>query len=192
MNMKKVIFLDRDGTLNHDRGYTHKVEDYKLLEGVKEGLKRLADAGFSFVILTSQSGIGRGMYDESAYKKYVDHLLDDLKASNVHVAGVYHCPHHAEQGIGGYKVDCDCRKPKPGLLNKAEEELGPFDYKNSWSIGDAVRDLEASKAKHAGIRTILLPKNFGTEDEKKIEESDFPDYKAKNFLEAVDIILSKK
>lgn len=185
---KKVIFLDRDGTLNLDKGYTYKVEDYLLLDGVKAGLKRLVDAGFGLIILTSQSGIGRGMYTESQYREFMEHLQADLASAGVTVLGAFHCSHHAEHGQGEYKIDCDCRKPKPGLMRQAEKVLGPFDYEQSWAIGDSVRDLEMAKNAHPKIKTILLPKNFATEHKKPLEESDYPDYSVNNFLEAVAII----
>lgn len=187
---KKIIFLDRDGTLNVDEGYTYQLEKYQLLDGVKEGLKKLTDQGFKLVILTSQSGIGRGMYSEAEYGAFMDRLLGDLRSAGVEVLGSYHCPHHAEHGIGDYKKDCDCRKPKPGLVHQAEKDHGPFDYEASWSIGDSVRDLEMTTNAHPNIRTVLLPKNYGTEYVKPMEDSAVPNFKAQNFLEAAEIILA--
>ena len=187
--MKKIVFLDRDGTINRDKGYTYKIEEYELLPGVKKGLENLIDKKFHIVILTSQSGIGRGMYSEEDYKKFAEHLIADLKNSGIKILGMYYCPHHPEEGIGEYKKDCHCRKPKPGLILEAEKDQGPFDYSNSWAIGDTVRDLEMAKNTHSDIKTILLPKNYGTTDNKPIEKSDFPDFKAENFEKAVKVIL---
>lgn len=185
-----MIFLDRDGTLNRDKGYTYKIEDYELLPGVKTGIKKLLDNGYHIVILTSQSGIGRGMYTEADYQKFTKHLLKDLQTDSMEILGIYYCPHHPEEGIHEYKKECNCRKPQPGLLLQAENEHGPFDYEHSWAIGDAVRDLEMAKNTHQGITTILVPKNYGTADSKPLEESDMPDFKAQNFSEAVAIILN--
>lgn len=189
--MKKIVFLDRDGTLNLDKGYTYKLKDYKLLEGVKKGLKKLVENGFDLIVLTSQSGIGRGMYNEEDYKKFTDHFVNDLKSDGVEVLGIYHCPHHSEYGRGKYKIDCDCRKPKPGLMCCAAGVNGPFDYENSWAVGDSVRDLEMAKNFHIQIKTILIPKNYGTKFVEPVEQSNFSDYQVDNFQEAVNIILGR-
>ncbi len=188
--MKKVVFLDRDGTLNVDLGYTHTVAEYALLPGVREALRALQDAGYALIILTSQSGIGRGMYSEKAYYAYMDHLYADLREAGIEITSAHFCPHHAEEGVGEYHVECDCRKPKPGLHKSADAAHGPFDYAASWSIGDAHRDLEMSKAAHQDIQTILVPKNYQTAHQELVgEKTTAVDYIAQHITEAVDIIL---
>jgi len=182
--MQKAIFLDRDGTLNVDEGYTFQVEKYELLPGVIEGLKRLQDAGFLLLILTSQSGIGRGKYTEADYARYRDHMLADFAKNGISIAGVFYCPHHPDK-------TCECRKPKPGLVNQAEAACGPFDYAKSWSLADGVRDNEMCKNKNAQIRTILFPKNFGSRFEEIIQErNENIDFVVSNFTEAVDVVLA--
>ena len=188
--MKRIIFLDRDGTLNRDDDYAHKVEDYELLSGVKDGLKRLQNAGYDFIILTSQSGIGRGMYTEADYSNFNSILINDLKDGGINILSTYFCPHHVEYGLGKYKVDCVCRKPKPGLLMQAEKDYGPFDYKSSWSIGDSARDIQMAKNVSSDINGIIIPKNYGTKSVKPLDHSTKVDFMAKNFLEAVEIILN--
>jgi len=191
--MKKAIFLDRDGTLNRDEGYTYKIQDYELLPRVKDGLKKLQEAGYSLYILTSQSGIGRSMYDEPDYNKFMNHLLEDLRSESIEIAATYFCPHHPEKAKGDYKIDCECRKPKSGLLKNCEEDHGPFDYRQSWAIGDGLRDIEMAKNIDSAIRGILLPKNFETKSEKAIKDEDRKkvDFVASNFFEAVEIILGQ-
>lgn len=188
--MKKIVFLDRDGVLNYDSGYVYEVKNYLLLDGIKQGLRRLKFNDFNFIILTSQSGIGRNLYKESDYQKFMDYLIEDLKTAGIAILGTYYCPHHAEYGVSEYKKDCDCRKPKPGLILQAERVLGPFDYKSSWAIGDKARDLEMAKNASSDIRTILLPKNFGTIDEEPFVICRAADFKADDFIQAVNIILN--
>ncbi|MFH1789671.1 MAG: HAD-IIIA family hydrolase [bacterium] len=189
--LKKIIILDRDGTLNLDqKGYTHKIEEYFLLSGVKHGLKLLQSMGFEFYILTSQSGIGRGMFTQDDYEKFVNHLVKDLESEGIKIQGAFFCPHHAKHGQGSYKTDCNCRKPKSGLVEMVDSQFGPFDYENSWAIGDKLRDIEMAKNFNNLIKGILLPKNAGTEFEKKIQDQDKEkvDYTADSFLQAVKII----
>ncbi len=187
--MRKVVFLDRDGTLNRDHGYTYRLEDFEFLPGVVSGLRRLQDIGYDLVILTNQSGIGRGMYDEMAYHTFMSRLFTELKEAGVHILGHYFCPHHPTDAQGAYAVDCDCRKPKPGLATQAAKEWGPFDYEKSWAVGDAVRDIEAVKNVDQSVRGVLLPKNAGTSSEKLVDQDAEADFIVHNFREAVDTIL---
>ncbi len=193
--MKRAIFLDRDGVINKDRGYTFKIFDYELLPGVKQGLQKLQKAGFGLYVLTNQSGIGRGFYTENDYYKFTNYLLSDLNSAGIKIAGCYFCPHHPTNGQGEYKKDCHCRKPKSGLLLQAEKKDGPFDYRKSWVIGDSIRDIETVKNIHPEARGILLPKNYDTNDELSIEAKEknnkSVNYFVENFLQAVDFILSE-
>lgn len=188
--MKKIVFLDRDGTLNYDLDYVYKIEDYYLLDGVIEGLQKLIANDFNIVILSSQSGIGRGLYGKSEYEKFTKYMLEDLSAHNIEISGVYYCPHHAEHGLDEYKKICNCRKPRPGLIYKAEKELGPFDYSHSWAVGDKVRDLAMAKNANEKINTIILPRNYSTQEAEPIIKTKFADWQADNFFQAVNIILN--
>jgi D-glycero-D-manno-heptose 1,7-bisphosphate phosphatase len=142
----RFVFLDRDGTLVRDHGYTHRVEDYALLPGVREGLSRLAGAGYRLAVVTNQSGIGRGYYDEAAYRAFERLLADDLARSGVRLERSFFCPHLPDAG-------CRCRKPEPGLLLEAAERLGA-DLAASWLVGDRAADAEA--ARRAGCRGAVL------------------------------------
>jgi len=140
------VFLDRDGTLVRDAGYTHRVEDYALLPGVVPALRRLAAAGFGLAIVTNQSGIGRGLFDEAAYHAFEAHLEADLARHGVVIAGSFFCPHRPDAG-------CVCRKPAPGLFWGARDALGA-DLAASFVIGNDPRDAEAGLA--AGCRGAVL------------------------------------
>jgi D-glycero-D-manno-heptose 1,7-bisphosphate phosphatase len=142
----RFVFLDRDGTLVRDAGYTHRIEDYALLPGVVPALRRLAAAGFGLAIVTNQSGIGRGLFDEAAYRAFEAHLEADLGRQGVPIAASFFCPHRPEAG-------CGCRKPAPGLFLAARDALGA-DLGASFVIGNDRRDAEAGLA--AGCRGAVL------------------------------------
>ena len=140
------MFVDRDGTLIEDRGYTHRVEDYAPLPGAASGLRKLQEAGYRIAIVTNQSGIGRGLFSESDFARFQEHLLRDFAAQGVEIEGSYHCPHLPDAG-------CACRKPAPGLLERAVRELGA-DLSASWVIGDQLSDIEL--ARRAGCQAVLV------------------------------------
>ena len=140
--MTRFVFLDRDGTLVRDTGYVHRLEDYALLPGVVPALRRLAGAGFGLAIVTNQSGIGRGLFDETAYHAFEKHLEADLARQGVAIAGSFFCPHRPDAA-------CACRKPEPGLFLAARTALGA-ELGASFVIGNDLRDAEAGLA--AGCR----------------------------------------
>ena len=140
--MSRFVFLDRDGTLVRDTGYPHRDADYALLPGVPAALRRLRDAGFRLAIVTNQSGIGRGLFGETDFERFQARLLADLAAERVQIERTYHCPHRPDEG-------CTCRKPSPGLLWRARDELGA-DLAASWVVGDGPGDVEL--AARAGCR----------------------------------------
>lgn len=142
----RFVLLDRDGTLVEDEGYTHRPEDYRLLPGVREGLRLLASAGYRLAIVTNQSGIGRGFFDEAAFHAFQRLLCDDLARDGIVIERSFFCPHLPEAG-------CACRKPAPGLLHAAARELGAT-LSLSWMIGDTVHDAEA--AFRAGCRGAVV------------------------------------
>ncbi len=140
--MSRFVFLDRDGTLVRDTGYPHRPEEYALLPGVPDALRRLRDGGFELAIVTNQSGIGRGLYGEAEFERFQGLLLLELERAGVTIARTYHCPHRPEAG-------CACRKPEPGMLWRARDELGA-EHAACWVIGDGGRDVEL--AARAGCR----------------------------------------
>jgi len=144
--VSRFIFLDRDGTLVRDPGYVHRLEDYELLPGVVAGLQKLTRAGYRLAIVTNQSGIGRGYYDLAAFERFQAHLLSELASAGLRVERSYHCPHRPDEG-------CACRKPAPGLLERARDELGA-DLPRSWVIGDGEADMDL--AARAGCRGAVL------------------------------------
>ncbi|MEG0729906.1 MAG: HAD family hydrolase [Cetobacterium sp.] len=114
--MKKTIFLDRDGTINVEKNYLHKIEDFEFENRAIEALKILSDLGYQLIVVTNQSGIARGYYGEEDLEKLNNYMMEELKKNGVEITACYFCPHHLEKGVGRYKVECECRKPNPGML----------------------------------------------------------------------------
>lgn len=152
-NGKRAVFLDRDGVLNKDNGYVSKVDDFEFIDGVIEACKTLKEKGYLLVLITNQSGIARGYFTEEQFHTLTEWMDWSLADRGVDLDGIYYCPHHAEKGVGEYKIDCDCRKPKPGMLFSAIEELD-IDVKKSVLIGDKVSDIQAGIA--AGVEINYL------------------------------------
>jgi len=143
-----AAFLDRDGVINADHGYVVRWADFELLPGVEAALQELQDLGYRLVIVTNQSGIGRGLYTELDFAALNEALRTHLGISGVDIAGIYHCPHHPSEARGEYLQVCDCRKPAPGLLLAAIADLG-IDPEQSIMVGDKPSDMEA--ALRAGV-----------------------------------------
>lgn len=180
--MRKVIFLDRDGTINVEKSYLHKWEDFEFEKNAIEGLKELKNLGYEFIVVTNQSGIGRGYYTEEDLVTLNNQMTEKLKEFGIEILECFYCPHHPEKGIGKYKVDCNCRKPNPGMLLEGIKKYN-VDIENSFMIGDKKGDLEAGKK--AGLKSILVLTGYG----KKIEEEVKENYLiAKDLLEVVTIL----
>lgn len=150
---RPAAFLDRDGVLNHDRGYVHRIEDFVWIDGAREAIALLSAAGYLTVMVTNQSGIARGYYDEAALQRLHAHLQQDLARFGATLDAWYFCPHLPDATLAEFRVDCPCRKPKPGMLLRAAQEHG-IDLPSSLLIGDKQSDLDAAKA--AGARGFLF------------------------------------
>ena len=129
-----------------------------LYEGIEEGLSCLQQAGFELVVITNQSGIARGLFDEAALQLMHDHLSAELTDRGIHIGAFYYCPHHPDGVVPELARDCDCRKPRPGMLLRAANERD-IDLRRSWFVGDILDDVEAGN--RAGCRTVLV--DLGTE-----------------------------
>jgi D-glycero-D-manno-heptose 1,7-bisphosphate phosphatase len=150
---KPAVFLDRDGVINVDHGYVSQVDDFEFIDGVIEACKKIKDKGYLLVVITNQSGIARGYFSEEQFHSLTEWMDWSLADRGVDLDGIYYCPHHAQKGVGEYKVDCDCRKPKPGMLLSAIHDLN-IDASNSILVGDKVSDLQAGIA--AGVKNNYL------------------------------------
>jgi D,D-heptose 1,7-bisphosphate phosphatase len=151
--MNKAIFLDRDGTINEDFGYVYKIKDLKFISGAIEGLERMQKLSYKLIVVTNQSGIARGKYTEEDYFVFRKEMHNQLKKQEVFIDAEYFCPHNIEGTVKKYKIDCNCRKPKIGMLEQAAKDFN-LDLKNCWMIGDTLSDIETGK--NAGCRTIQV------------------------------------
>jgi D-glycero-D-manno-heptose 1,7-bisphosphate phosphatase len=162
---RRAVFLDRDGTINEEREYLHRVEEFAFIPGVPEAIRHLKEAGFLVIVVTNQSGIGRGYYDEAALCALHRHLDAELVRSGTAIDAYYFCPHHPRHAEGEYLRECSCRKPLPGMLLQAAEDFG-LDLTTSYMIGDKMADVEAGLA--AGCRPILVRTGYGAAEEAQL------------------------
>lgn len=148
--------MDRDGTINAEKHYLYRIEDFEFLPDVIEGLKLLQDAGYLLIVITNQSGIGRGYYTEEDFHKLNDWMVDELKGKGVDIAKVYYCPHLPDARIAKYRIECDCRKPKLAMYEQAINDFD-IDLNKSWAIGDKIRDCAICE--RFDCRGILIASN---------------------------------
>jgi D-glycero-D-manno-heptose 1,7-bisphosphate phosphatase len=161
----RAVFLDRDGTINEEREYLHRVEEFAFIPGVPAAIRRLKEAGFRVIVVTNQSGIGRGYYDEAALCALHRHLDAELARQGTAIDGYYFCPHHPHHGVGDYRRSCGCRKPLPGMLLQAAADFG-IDLAASYIVGDKLADVEAGVA--AGCRPVLVRTGYGAAEEPQL------------------------
>jgi D-glycero-D-manno-heptose 1,7-bisphosphate phosphatase len=149
----RAAFVDRDGVIVEDRGYTYQAADFALLPGAAAALRALQSAGYLLVVVTNQSGIARGLYTEADYEAFTAHMRARLGADGVRLDAIEHCPHLPDAAVERYRLDCECRKPRPGMLRRALAALA-IDPAASVLIGDRATDIAAGRA--AGIGRCLL------------------------------------
>ena len=151
--MQKALFLDRDGVINVDREYVHRVEDFVFIRGVFELTRAAQDKGYLIIVVTNQSGIGRGYYTEGVFASLTQWMLNEFSMRDIHVSKVYHCPFHSEQAIGDYKRDSYYRKPNPGMILRAKDDF-ELDLSKSILIGDKASDIQCGQ--RAGVGRLVL------------------------------------
>jgi len=177
-----AVFFDRDGTLIHDPGYLSHPDQVELLDGAAEALKEVQLLGYKTVVVSNQSGIARGMLTEETLERIHGRLSELLAQKGASLDGIYYCPYHPDGAIAKYRRDHGWRKPKPGMLLAAAEEMD-LDLAGSWMIGDSSRDIEAGRS--AGCMTILVG---ATQVKREGAPDSGPDHVARNIREAVNII----
>jgi D,D-heptose 1,7-bisphosphate phosphatase len=188
-NNKPAIFIDRDGTINVEIHYLHEPEKFQFIEKTIEALRIIKKLEFKLIVITNQGAISKGMYDHKDVELTHNHMINLLEKENIFLDGIYYCPHSS-------KDNCNCRKPKTGMLEKAIKEHD-IDGNNSWMIGDKLSDIEAGN--RINLKTILVMTGYGIKHRDLLELSDKkdillkkPDYFAKDLFEASRIIENKK
>lgn len=181
----KAVFLDKDGTLIPDIPYNVNADKLLLTDEVVEGLQLLQSHGYLLIIVSNQSGIAHGFFSSEQLDSVKHALCRMCMKLGIYLDGFYYCPHHPEGKIDAFSRECDCRKPKPGLILKAARDKN-IDLSSSWMIGDILNDVEAGN--RAGCKSILI--NNGNETEWVPGENRMPEFFAKNLAEAANFILA--
>jgi D-glycero-D-manno-heptose 1,7-bisphosphate phosphatase len=188
--MTTAVFLDRDGTLNVEKGYIRTVEDLVLIPGTAKAIKHLNEQGILAILTTNQTGAARGFYDLShieALNQRVAKLLFD--EANAHLDAVFYCPHLSKSTIPEFAIECLCRKPQTGMIEMACKQFQSIDLESSYVIGDKASDVML--AKNAGCKSILVKTGYG---EKVLAGqyqvlTDQPDWIANNTAEAIENVI---
>ena len=159
--LRPAVFLDRDGTINEQMGYINHISRFHLLPGVAEAIRRLNEARIPVIVVTNQSGLARGYFPAELLTAVHEKMVTLLAEHGAHVDGIYICPHHPEAKREEYRVNCDCRKPKTGLLVQAAKDLG-LDLVRSFVVGDRWSDLKT--AANCGATPVLVLTGYGSGD----------------------------
>jgi histidinol-phosphate phosphatase family protein len=181
--MKGAVFLDRDGTINEEVDYLDDPDRLYLIPGAAEAIRLLNEAGIRVIVVSNQSGVGRGYFSAATVETIHQRLAMQLAEHNARYDAIYFCPHHPTQG-------CECRKPKSGMLLQAAREHG-IDTQRAFMVGDKISDLCAGR--RVGCRTVLVLTGYGEQARKLCNNSDFkPDYISPNLYDTVQHVLTEE
>lgn len=162
--MRRAVFLDRDGTINLEKEYLYRIDEFEFVPGAPEAIRLLNESGYLVVVVTNQSGIARGYYTEEDVEKLHRFISDELARNGARVDAWMYCPHHPS-GKGSYSLPCSCRKPLPGMLLEAARRFD-INLEESVMIGDKRTDMDAARA--AGCRPILVRSGYGAQEESGV------------------------
>jgi D-glycero-D-manno-heptose 1,7-bisphosphate phosphatase len=187
---RSAVFIDRDGTLTEEVGYVNHPERLRLLPRSAAAVRRLNEAGLAAVVVTNQAGIARGYFSDEVMTAVNQKLADELKRAGAHLDGLYVCPHHPTEGPPPLRGECECRKPKPGLLLRAAADLD-LDLATSTVVGDKPSDLAA--ARPVGASAVLVLTGYGLgEWEYRRAHFPAPDHVAPDLLDAVEWVIARR
>lgn len=187
--MNHAVFIDRDGTISEEVGYINHTSRFRLFPYAAAAIEQLHEAGYLAILVTNQAGVARGYFSEDMVKAVHQRMTEELEASGATLDAVYYCAHHPSVGEPPYRYDCDCRKPKPGLLLRAASDFN-LDLTNSWMVGDRYSDVEL--ARNAGVKSVLVLSGYGRGEweHQRDNWTILPDLVAEDLLEAVSLIRS--
>lgn len=189
--MKPAIFLDRDGTINEEMGYINHPDRFIVFPYVAPSIKIFNELGFAVVVVTNQSGVARGYFPENLVKKLHQRMLEIVEDFGAKIDAVYYCPHHPSEGLKEYRINCDCRKPKPGMIVQAQKDLN-LNLSASYMIGDRYKDINF--AKKLGVKAGMVMTGYGRgeyEYQRKSWEYQ-PDLIADNLFEMAEKIRTRE
>ena len=187
---RPALFIDRDGTISEEVGYVNHPSRFRVFPYSAEAIRKLNDAGWLAIVITNQAGVARGYFSEDVIHKIHDQLTRDLEAGSAKLDAIYYCAHHPSVGEPPYRLDCDCRKPKPGLIEQAAKDF-EIDLSASWMAGDRYSDIEL--AHNAGLRSVFVLSGYGR-GEWEYQSHNWqqqPDRVCENLLEAVKSIVNE-
>lgn len=187
--MKKAVFIDRDGTISFEVGYVNHPSRYSVFPYSAEAVRLLNENGWLAILVTNQAGVARGYFEEKLIHEVHDILESELAKGGAQLDAIYYCPHHPSTGEAPYRKDCDCRKPKPGMIEKAAKKFD-IDLSQSWMVGDRYGDVEF--ARNVGVNAAFVLSGYGLgewEYQRKMWKHK-PDLVAENLLEAVKAIIA--
>ena len=187
--MKRAVFLDRDGTLNVDVGYLHRLEDLELFPWTGDALRLLKRAGYVLVVVTNQSGIAQGLIEPGFVEICHAEMRRRLQSADADLDALYYCEHHPRGAVARLAVDCRCRKPLPGMIEDAARDL-QIDPAQSWVVGDKWLDVNLGHA--VGARSILVRTGWGAVEERRRPEGQRVDAICDNLIHAVSVIMASQ
>lgn len=171
MIRSRALFLDRDGVVNIDKKYVHTKENCDFVDGIFDLVKKANQFGYKVFIVTNQAGIARSYYTEEQFLSFSEWMKSEFVSYGAYVDAIYYCPHHPEHGHGIYHIDCNCRKPKPGMLLKAQADFD-IDMGESIMIGDNLTDIEAANSAKIGQRYLFTLDDIDNYKAKSAQVSD--------------------
>jgi D-glycero-D-manno-heptose 1,7-bisphosphate phosphatase len=186
---QRAVFIDRDGTISEEVGYINHVSRFRLFPYAPAAIKHLNENGWLAIVITNQAGVARGYFSEDTIQAVHDAMTNELKSNGAQLDAVYYCAHHPSVGEPPYRFDCDCRKPKPGLISRAAKNFD-IDLKESWMVGDRYSDVEL--ARNAGVKSMFVLSGYGRGEweHQRASWAEQPDLVAEDLLEAVRLIVS--
>lgn len=187
--MKRAVFIDRDGTISEEVGYINHPSRFRLFPYAAAAIKDLNDHGLLAIVVTNQAGVARGYFSEEMIQTVHAQMTEELENGGARLDAVYYCAHHPSVGEPPYRFDCDCRKPKPGLISHAAREFD-IDLNGSWMVGDRYSDVEL--ARRAGVKSMFVLSGYGRGEWEHQRENwtEQPDAVAENLLDAVRVIVA--
>ncbi len=188
MKKNTAVFFDRDGTISEEVGYVNHINRFKLLPKSAQAIRMLNKHNILTIVVTNQSGVARGYFEEDLVKKVHNKMKKLLKKEDAHIDAIYYCPHHPTLGPLKYRKKCDCRKPKTGMLKKAKSDFN-IELKKSYMVGDRMKDVIFGHK--AGMKSILVLTGYGLGEYEHQRKSwtEQPEYIAKDLLDAIKWII---
>ena len=189
--MRRAVFIDRDGTISEEVGYINHPSRFRVFPYAAAAIKHLNDAGWLAIVVTNQAGVARGYFSEDMIQTVHAGMTEELENGGARLDAVYYCAHHPSVGEPPYRFDCDCRKPKPGLISRAARDFS-IDLTRSWMVGDRYSDVEL--ARNAGVKSMFVLSGYGRGEweHQRSSWTEQPDQVAEDLLEAVRVIVPKQ